>query len=142
MKNGSSRHALPVALLLLVAVVHLGYDPIAALLAGDSTTDRAQLARAVYYVLRGFEGAAVWACLYCISPRSLPWLVACAWGATENAQAAVCRLALGLGGVPPAPGPFRGLCDIASGVDVSAMTAIAVLVAAAVVQESVRDGSG
>lgn len=120
------------ALLLLVACVHLGYQPI-----GDRYADPIAAGRAAYYVLRGAEGAALYAAVWWLSGRSVIVTIACAWGIAESAQAAACRLALGLGN-PPVPEAGCCLCDRALGVPVGAVMAVLALIGASIAQESLR----
>lgn len=124
-----SGNALGAGLLALVAVVHYGYDPLAQLYA-----DPDKAARAIFYVLRGCESAALYGLLWAYAPRSLPVMAACLWGALESSQTALCRLSLGIGGNTPTPGPYSGLCDVAAGWPVSGLTAFIALVCAAIVQ--------
>lgn len=134
-----SSNALAVALLFVVAVVHYGYEPIASLLYPDQA-ERA--ARAVFYVARGFEGAVLYGLLWACAPRRLPVMAACLWGAVESAQTALCRIALGLGGPTPAPGPYGGLCDLATDWPISGLTAVVALVCISIVRECNADKRG
>lgn len=125
------------ALLLLVAVVNLGYEPLAhTFWPGDPTS----AAKALFYILRGFEGFALWLAVLAWGPKSAILTAACVWGAAESAQTAVCRLALPIAGGPPVAPAFGGLCDLVAGVPVAAVTAIGVLVALSIVQELQRAG--
>lgn len=130
MKSGSS--AVGAALLLLVAITHYGYDPLASYFFPE---EQQRAARAIFYVLRGVEATALYGLLWSFAPRRLPIVAACVWGAVESAQTAVCRLAFGLGGPAPAPGPYAGLCDVAAGYPVGLVMAVVGLACAFVVQE-------
>lgn len=127
------------ALLLLVAVVHFGYEPLAHWIYPDAHT---QAAKAIFYVLRGLEGAVLWTVVFFKCERSLLVGIACAWGMAESAQTAVCRLALPIGGGAPVAPSFGGLCDFVSGLPVVGLTAVVVLVALSIAQEAehVRKG--
>lgn len=121
------------ALLVVVAGVHFGYDWIA-----QAYPDPAAAARAIYYIARGMEGAILYAVIWRFAPRSLCLGVACLWGCAENAQTAICRAAIGIGGLPPSVDAFRGLCDLAAGLNGYVVTSIGVLVALAIWQEAQR----
>lgn len=119
--------------LLLVAVVHLGYEPAAAWLFPDQ---RVAAAKAIFYILRGFEGFALWcAVLWLAGTKSPALVVACVWGAIESAQTALCRLALPIGGQHPIAPAWGGICDVAAGFPVAGVMAAVVLVALSIVQE-------
>lgn len=77
-------------LLVLVAATHYGYAPIAALF-----EDQDQAARALFYVFRGLEGAALYAVIAFLVRHPAVWAV-CLWGAIEESQTAVCRLSSGI----------------------------------------------
>jgi hypothetical protein len=119
------------ALLALVALVHYGYDPLAAYLYPGVEN----APRALFYVLRGFEGAVLWLAVLVLARKSWPLVVACVWGFFEGAQTAVCRLALGIGSKPETPSPYSGLCELVSGMPVVAISAVVALVAVAIIQE-------
>lgn len=122
--------------LILVATVHLGYEPAAAWLFPDA---RVAAGKAIFYILRGFEGVALWcAVLVLARGRSPALVVACVWGAVESAQTALCRLALPMGGAPPVAPAFGGICDVAAGFPVAGVMAAVVLVALSIVQECGR----
>ena len=130
--------ALGAALFALVAAVHFGYEPLSA-----GYPDPASAGRAIFYVARGVEGTALYALVWALAWRRLPKSrlgisIACSWGCFESAQTAVCRLAVGIGN-RTVPGPYRGMCDLAADFPVYGMTAVLVLVAAAVMQEVGRD---
>src|SRR5574341_1141423 len=92
-------------LLLLVAMTHYAY-PVVATLYPDA--DRA--ARALFYVARGFEGVALFGLIGILVRQPLVWAM-CLWGAVEEGQTAVCRLAAGIG-QPVKTEPFEGLWPI------------------------------
>lgn len=117
---------LPSLLILLVGITHIGYDVLASFY-----PEYPRASAAWFYILRGVEGTI----LYCIVWALTPWRpahvrlavsVACAWGALEEFQTAACRFALGFDKVPT-PGPYQGLCDVATGWPVYALTLMAVL---------------
>jgi hypothetical protein len=89
--------------LAIIALTHYGYDILAM-----AYEDRAQAARAIFYVLRGVEGTALFALVGILARRPLVILVF-VWGAVEESQTAVCRLAAGIGETP-GYAPFQGLC--------------------------------
>lgn len=94
---------LAAVLLLLVAMTHYLYAPLATLY---PDADRA--ARALFYVARGIEGLALFGLVGVLARQPLVWAV-CLWGAVEEGQTAVCRLAAGVGGRAGAE-LFSGLC--------------------------------
>lgn len=94
---------LAAVLLMLIAFTHYGYEPLASLYA-----DRGQAARAIFYALRGFEGAALF-CIVGLLARRNVVLVVCLWGAFEESQTTVCRLARGIDNSPGYEA-FVGLC--------------------------------
>lgn len=127
-------------ILLLVGAVHYGGD-LLAMAIGYSDQDRAS--RAIYYVLRSFEGAAQYAVIAFLallvaelrwqSAPAFGWreegqhrlqatssavlvILACGWGMFEQAQAGACRLAIGIENRSPAAKPLTGLCDDVTGV--------------------------
>lgn len=93
-------------LLLLVAVVHYGYDPICTIVPSLATS-----AKGVFYVLRGVEGVVLFAVIWFLRPAL--WAV-CLWGCLEEGETAVCRIAAGFPGVPPATA-WSGLCGDLTG---------------------------
>lgn len=94
------------ALLLLVAMVHLGPEHLA---------DAFGHSRAAWdYVAAGTETAALWALLGVLW-RSVPARAICAWGAVESALRPACRLALPMDRPPPPLMPGENLCDVATG---------------------------
>lgn len=90
-------------LLALVTLTHYGYSPLA-----EGHEDAARAARAWFYVLRGLEGVILFGLVGILARRPLVWLV-CLWGALEEGETAVCRLAIGIGNAP-GYAPFQGLC--------------------------------
>ena len=120
MRNKSS-----LAMLVLVGAVHYGYHPLTGWL-GLS-------AAAWFYVLRGLEGVVLYAALWGLAPKSAVIRIGCLWGIVESAQTSICRLAAGAGFTSPAA--YRGVCDSVSGVSISAVVALVVLVAIAIAQE-------
>jgi hypothetical protein len=107
----------------MVACTHYGYDHLAALY-----PEPARVTGAIFYVLRGLEGAALFAVVGILS-RSW-WVVAsCLWGAVEEGQTAVCRLAAGIDVKQSVP-LFNGLCGQEAywmGIAAAAVIAIAML---------------
>lgn len=93
-------------LLLIVAITHYGYDPICTVVPflGHS-------AKGVFYILRGFEGAILFAVIWYLRPAL--WAV-CLWGLLEEGETAVCRIAAGFPGVPVATA-WSGLCGDLTG---------------------------
>jgi hypothetical protein len=94
---------LPVILLVLIAGTHYFYEILA-----SAYQDQGAAARAIFYALRGIEGAALFVVIGLLARRPLVWLV-CLWGAFEESQTAVCRLARGIDNVPGYEA-FQGLC--------------------------------
>lgn len=94
-------------LLLLIAVVHYGIDPICSLVPSLEHSTKA-----LFYVLRGLEGVVLFAVIGFMC-RVL-WPI-CAWGALEEGETAVCRLVAGPLDRPPAAVAWSGLCGEASG---------------------------
>lgn len=109
----------PLAALLLLAITttHYGYDVACAVLPG-----MAHAAKGMFYVLRGFEGALLFAVVAYLRPAVFP---ICLWGMLEEGQTAVCRLASGpLDKAPPAT-PWSGLCGDVTGVPLYAIGIVA-----------------
>lgn len=119
-------------LLLLVAAVHFGYEPLAHWMYPNAPT---AAAKAIFYIFRGVEGFVLWGMVFHLGRKSLLFGVACAWGAFESAQTSMCRLAAPIAGNPPVAPAFGGLCDLVSGLPVVGLTAVLVLVALSIVQE-------
>lgn len=92
-------------LLLLVTGTHYLYAPLSLLY-----EDSAFAARSIFYAARGFEGAALFVLLGLLVRKPLVGLV-CAWGALEEAQTGICRIAAGLGS-PVETSAFSGLCGV------------------------------
>ncbi len=111
------------ALFLVIAMTHIAYDPLAMLFGTPQEW---------FYVLRGIEGATVFA-LLAKAHASLLWLVVCLWGAFENSLTAVCGL--GYMASQETPAKFSGLCDAQTGLPLSVLTVAIALVLAAFIQE-------
>lgn len=125
----------PSLLLVMVAVTHYGYQPLA-----DFYADTDKAARAIFYVLRGIEGCALYALVWWLAPKSgagfrVGLAIACAWGMLESAQTSVCRIAAGIG-QSVAPPAYHGLCDVVTGLPIYGMTALVALVVACFAQET------
>lgn len=127
--------SLAALLLVLVAGVHYGPDLLA-----NGYADHGAARRAIYYVMRSFEGAMQYALIALLVlelalrqpepafgwreraeeparrnvalaiPAALVTLV-CSWGIVEHLQAGACRLAIGIGNRLSAGQPLTGLCD-------------------------------
>lgn len=102
-------------LLVLVVVTHYAYEPLAGFYANQR-----QAAQAIFYALRGVEGAVLYLVVWSLTPfRPLSVRLAvstvCAWGALEEAQTAVCMAAKGFGAGKVATAPYAGLCDAVTG---------------------------
>lgn len=119
---------LPSLLLVIVAVTHIGYEPISGLYA-----DQAAAARSWASVLRAFPEATL---LYMAVWTLIPWQpisvryagsLVCAWGALESFQIAACRLQFPMGAVPPSVKPYTGLCDVVTGWPIYMLTICVVL---------------
>ena len=122
-------------LVALVGLVHYGYEPMAELY-----QDQRAAARAIFYVFRGVEGTALWLIVWRLANKGTRAYrvglgLVCGWGALENAQTAVCRLALGVGEAV-SPSAYRGLCDVATGLPVYGVMCLVALAVAAFVGES------
>lgn len=110
-------------ILFMVTLTHYGYDHLAALY-----PEPARVTGAIFYVLRGLEGVALFLVVGLLS-RSWWVASACLWGAVEEGQTAVCRMAAGVD-VKPAVPLFSGLCGQEAywlGILVAAVIAIAML---------------
>lgn len=104
------------ALFLLVLLTHYGAAPLADLAGGTE--------RAWFYVLRGFEGAALFLVLGAALARGRGVeAFVCLWGAAEEGLTAACRLSNGI--VTPAPKSAQ--CDAATGLPVYAILLCIVL---------------
>ena len=105
-------------LLIVVALTHYGYQPIASLWPGD-------VAGAVFYILRGLEGAVLFGLLILRPVKSWQLAIVAAWGFVEEAQTAVCRIGMGVMYTPNVE-PYQGLCGWpAYSIGVIAMAAMA-----------------
>ena len=110
-------------ILCMVAFTHYGVDHVAALY-----PEPTRVTGAIFYCLRGIEGVALFLFVGLLS-RSWWVVAACLWGALEEGQTAVCRLAVGID-VKPAVPLFSGLCGTDAywlGIFVAAVIAIAIL---------------
>jgi hypothetical protein len=94
---------LAVALLLLVGVVHFGYDLIAL-----AYLDPGAAAKAWFYMLRGIEGVALFAFIAALH-RHKAVIAVCALGMFEEGLTTACRASKPIGGVIGYE-PFSGLC--------------------------------
>lgn len=120
---------LPSVLLAMVAITHMGYDPIGSLY----TTNPLRAAANWHSVLRAFPEATL---LYLLVWLLTPWKplavryavsVACAWGALESYQIAVCRLQFPMNQPAPKTELYTGLCDVVTGWPIYMLTVAAVL---------------
>lgn len=110
-------------ILCMVAFTHYGVDHVAA-----AYPEPTRVTGAIFYVFRGLEGVALFSLVGLLS-RSWWVVAACLWGALEEGQTAVCRLAAGIN-VKPAVPLFSGLCGTDAywlGIIVAAVIAIAML---------------
>ena len=97
------------AIIIAVALTHYSYPVLAAMY-----PDPARAARAIFYILRGFEGAFLFGLLALIFIRNTPASIACLWGCFEEAQTGVCRLSAGIENTVSPP-LMSGLCGAQSG---------------------------
>lgn len=111
------------ALLLLVVVVHFRYAALAEWLHPQQAE---YAARALFYVLRGVEGAAVFAALLILAPPSLLLRLACVVGMLANCGTALCRVAWPLNQPLPPGANAGGLCDGATREPITALLAGAI----------------
>ena len=111
------------ALLLLVVVVHFRYAALAEWL-HPLQADYA--ARALFYVLRGVEGAVVFAVLLLLAPPSLLLRMACVVGMLAEGGTALCRAAWPLNQPLPPGANAGGLCDAATREPITALLAGAI----------------
>lgn len=114
-------------LLVLVVVTHYAYEPLAGFYANQR-----QAAQAIFYALRGVEGAVLYLVVWSLTPfRPLSVRLAvstvCAWGALEEAQTAVCMAAKGFGAGKASTAPYAGLCDAVTGLPIYMGTLLLVL---------------
>lgn len=110
-------------ILCMVAFTHYGYEHFATLY-----PEPTRVTGSLFYIARGLEGAALFAVVGLLS-RSWWVVAACLWGAAEEGQTAVCRLAAGIDVKPVVP-LFNGLCGQDAywlGIGVAAVIAIAML---------------
>lgn len=117
-------------LLILVVAVHYGYALIA-----DFYPDMLSAAKSWASVLRAIEATALYLTVWHLVPLKstatrLAAGAACAWGAVESMQIAVCRLAYPMDRPPPEVGQFAGLCDRVTGWPVYMITITVVLLVA------------
>lgn len=110
-------------LFLVIAVTHIAYDPLAMIFGTPQEW---------FYILRGIEGATVFAML-AKAQASLLWVFVCLWGAMENSLTAVCGAGYMLS--PVATSRFSGLCDVQTGLPLSVLTVGIALALAAFIQE-------
>lgn len=96
------------AVLLVVACVHYGVNPLARFY-----PEPAQAGRALFYVAQGLKGVILFALIASIAPRRLtaiPLYLACLWGVAEDSMVAGCRIARGIANTPSIP-LWRGVCE-------------------------------
>lgn len=114
-------------LLALFALANYAPEAIAALLR--------QSVGAWDYVLQGIQAGALWAVVG-LSMQHIVARAACALGAWEAMQRPVCRLAFPMDRPPQAGG--LNLCEVAVGMPIAWINALAVLFVAALAQEAQR----
>ncbi len=109
-------------LLLAIAATHYGYDVACAVL-----PSMAHSAKGLFYVLRGCEGAVLFAVIAYLRPAVFP---VCLWGMVEEGETAICRLASGPLDKAPLATAWSGLCGDEIGVPLYMLgiTAAAILV--------------
>lgn len=121
-------------LLIIVAVTHLGYDPIGGLYA-----DPERAGKAWHVVLRAFPEATL---LYMLVWLLAPWKplavrygasMACAWGMLESFEIAACRLQFPMDRPPPDAKVYTGLCDIVTGKPIYLITVVIVMLIGALI---------
>lgn len=117
-------------LLCLVLITHYAYEPLASLYSNED-----QAARVIFYVLRGMEGTILFGLVWLLAPRTprparYGVALACLWGMLEEAQTAICQLAVGITG-DDTHLPFQGLCDVVTGWPIYMGTVSAALILAA-----------
>lgn len=95
--------SLAVALLLLIAATHYGYDLISLAYSQPEAA-----AKAWFYILRGIEGAALFL-VVAVMAKHRAVLIVCLLGSSEEGLIALCRASKPIGGVP-GYAPFTGLC--------------------------------
>ena len=112
-----------VALFLVVAMTHIAYDPLSMIVGSPQEW---------FYILRGIEGATVFAML-AKAQASLLWVGVCLWGTLENSLTSVCGMGYMVS--PTTPSRFSGLCDTQTGLPLSLLTVGIALALAAFIQE-------
>jgi len=145
-------------LLAMVAALHYGSDLLA-----TAYADHDAARRALYYVLRSFEGAVQYALIALLSlelvmrqlETAFGWrenqdvdparrkvhtipavglvVLVCGWGMVEHIEAGACRLAIGIDKKAPAGKALTGLCDDVTGLPMYAFGLAAVAFIAAVI---------
>lgn len=107
----------------VIAVTHLAYDPLSMIVGSPQEW---------FYILRGVEGATVFA-LLAKAQASLLWGIVCLWGALESSLTAICGVGYMVS--PTTLAKFSGLCDAQTGLPLSLLTVAVALVLAAFIQE-------
>lgn len=107
----------------VIAVTHLAYDPLSMIVGSPQEW---------FYILRGVEGATVFA-LLAKAQASLLWGLVCLWGAMESSLTAICGVGYMVS--PTTPAQFSGLCDAQTGLPLSVLTVGIALALAAFIQE-------
>ncbi len=111
-RRRSDVNRLAFTLFVTVLATHYGYPSLADLSGGGIAAERAW-----FYVLRGVEGIVAFLAILALLPRSPLTLAAqgvCVWGAIEEGQTAVCRLAIGINN-KQSNHEMQGLCDVVTG---------------------------
>lgn len=90
-------------LLAVIALCHYAYEPLA-----QQYDNPARAAAAIFYILRGMEGAILYLLVGLLAGHRLVWLL-CIWGSFEEGESAVCQLAIGVVNRRPYE-PFQGIC--------------------------------
>lgn len=124
-------------LLCVVALVHYGAG-----FAAQLWPDPGQAHRALFYIGQGAKGAILWIVIAWLAPRGrrgFAIVAVCAWGFFEDAQVAACRLARGIGNVPPSPGLFSGLCEDLTGLPLCAIGIVVAMLASSFVDYGAHD---
>lgn len=120
--------------LLLVLIVTTHYAPA---LLGSLYADPPAATRAWFYVLRGIEGCVLFAAVWAREPYYPAHIrygvaLACTWGMFEEAETAVCRLAVGIERKAEVP-LFAGLCDAVTGYPIYMLTLVGLMVVLAAI---------
>ena len=111
MKNNDSVTWFAVLMFVVVLVTH--YAPSAA---SHLWANPERAAKALFYILRGAEGAILFVFLAALLPSNQSAAISiCWWGVIEESQTSICRMAYGLDSYPP-PGP--ALCDTLTGLPI------------------------